>query len=157
TWAILTTRGTNLQIYRHPTGSSSHFSESLGALWAKALLRKLANPVSQLYEFGALFWTSPEPRTWQPNTLKVQTLLQHCTLGQKWTLPSQWPPSTPPAKLCPDAGEGTQEPSSPLPRATSPVAPSRKDSRNKVAKKPSSSDTLNLFQSHKHSNIPVTH
>ncbi|MED6188201.1 hypothetical protein PIB30_083863, partial [Stylosanthes scabra] len=33
------------------------------------------------------------------------------------------PPSTPSAKLCLDSGKGTQEPSSPLPQTTSPVAP----------------------------------
>ncbi|MED6184772.1 hypothetical protein PIB30_050766, partial [Stylosanthes scabra] len=40
--------------------------------------------------------------------------------------PSRCPPFTPLAKLCPDSGEGTQEPSSPLPRTTSPVASSGK-------------------------------
>ncbi|MED6153125.1 hypothetical protein PIB30_098554, partial [Stylosanthes scabra] len=30
------------------------------AFWAKALLRKLAKLASELYEFGALFWISPE-------------------------------------------------------------------------------------------------
>ncbi|MED6151451.1 hypothetical protein PIB30_082706 [Stylosanthes scabra] len=54
----------------------------LGAFRPKVLLRKLANPTSQLYEFGVLFWTNSKPRIWQSNTSKVQTLLQHCTLGQ---------------------------------------------------------------------------
>ncbi|MED6222040.1 hypothetical protein PIB30_060633 [Stylosanthes scabra] len=44
------------------------------------------------------------------------------------------PPSTPPAKLCPDSDEGTQEPGSSLPQTTPPLAKPWKDTRNQIAR-----------------------
>ncbi|MED6213112.1 hypothetical protein PIB30_090110 [Stylosanthes scabra] len=57
-----------------------------------------------------------------------------CRVDEERKWPSRRPQSTPPARLCPDSGEGAQKPSSPLPRTTSPVAPSRKDTGDQVAK-----------------------
>ncbi|MED6196868.1 hypothetical protein PIB30_051344 [Stylosanthes scabra] len=87
-------------------GAALH--QGLGAFWAKALLRKLANPANQLYEFGALFWTSPKPRIWQPNTCgppgAPQSLLQRRS-----------------ARI-PASGIITSEPSTSSQLASSPVA-----------------------------------
>ncbi|MED6156365.1 hypothetical protein PIB30_013857 [Stylosanthes scabra] len=66
------------------------------------------------------------------------------------------PPSTPPTKLYPGSGEGSQEPSSPLPWTTSLVASSQKNTKNSVAKQLRSSDILNLVPSQALTNILIT-